>query len=60
MSAEEQILAGKSGAMHGRTLNVSSVRKAYKRWAPVYDGTFGLISSVSRQSHPGDQSSSAW
>ena len=32
-----------------KTLNLSTVREAYKRWAPFYDGSFGLVSSVARR-----------
>lgn len=34
---------------HEKTLNLSTVREAYKRWAPVYDHTFGAISSIARR-----------
>lgn len=32
-----------------KTLNLSSVREAYKRWAPIYDSTFGMIASAGRR-----------
>lgn len=32
-----------------KTLDESSVRRAYKRWAPVYDQTFGLIAAAGRR-----------
>ena len=34
---------------HEKTLNLSTVREAYRRWAPVYDNSFGLVSSVARR-----------
>jgi phosphatidylethanolamine/phosphatidyl-N-methylethanolamine N-methyltransferase len=36
--------------VHQKSLNLSSVREAYKRWAPVYDSTFGLIATAGRRS----------
>jgi phosphatidylethanolamine/phosphatidyl-N-methylethanolamine N-methyltransferase len=30
-------------------LDTSAVRRAYRRWAPVYDGTFGLVASAGRR-----------
>ena len=30
-------------------LDIHSVRKAYARWAPVYDATFGLITQIGRR-----------
>ncbi len=33
-----------------KTLNLSTVRTAYKRWAPVYDSTFGIVASAGRRS----------
>lgn len=32
-----------------KSLNLFTVREAYRRWAPVYDNTFGLVSSVARR-----------
>jgi len=32
-----------------KTLNISAVREAYRRWAPVYDSTFGLIANAGRR-----------
>jgi phosphatidylethanolamine/phosphatidyl-N-methylethanolamine N-methyltransferase len=32
-----------------KTMDEAEVRLAYKRWAPVYDYTFGLIASVGRK-----------
>lgn len=32
-----------------KTLNMSTVRSAYKRWAPVYDTTFGVIAAAGRR-----------
>jgi phosphatidylethanolamine/phosphatidyl-N-methylethanolamine N-methyltransferase len=30
-------------------LDTSAVRRAYRRWAPIYDGTFGFIASAGRR-----------
>lgn len=32
-----------------KTMDEAAVRRAYRRWAPVYDYTFGLIASVGRK-----------
>jgi phosphatidylethanolamine/phosphatidyl-N-methylethanolamine N-methyltransferase len=32
-----------------KTLNLSTVREAYRRWAPIYDSTFGLIANAGRR-----------
>jgi phosphatidylethanolamine/phosphatidyl-N-methylethanolamine N-methyltransferase len=32
-----------------KTLSISAVREAYKRWAPVYDSTFGMIANRGRR-----------
>jgi phosphatidylethanolamine/phosphatidyl-N-methylethanolamine N-methyltransferase len=32
-----------------RSLDLTSVREAYKRWAPVYDTTFGVVASAGRR-----------
>ncbi len=32
-----------------KSLNLATVREAYKRWAPVYDNTFGLVASAGRR-----------
>ena len=32
-----------------KTLNMYSVRSAYRRWAPIYDLTFGVIASAGRR-----------
>jgi phosphatidylethanolamine/phosphatidyl-N-methylethanolamine N-methyltransferase len=32
-----------------KTLNLASVREAYRRWAPVYDSTFGFIANRGRR-----------
>ncbi len=32
-----------------KTLSVASVREAYRRWAPVYDSTFGMIANRGRR-----------
>jgi phosphatidylethanolamine/phosphatidyl-N-methylethanolamine N-methyltransferase len=32
-----------------KTLSISAVRDAYRRWAPVYDSTFGLIANRGRR-----------
>jgi phosphatidylethanolamine/phosphatidyl-N-methylethanolamine N-methyltransferase len=32
-----------------KTLNMYTVRSAYKRWAPIYDSTFGVIASAGRR-----------
>jgi phosphatidylethanolamine/phosphatidyl-N-methylethanolamine N-methyltransferase len=31
-----------------KTLSISAVRDAYRRWAPVYDSTFGLLANRGR------------
>lgn len=31
-----------------KSLNLFTVREAYRRWAPVYDNTFGMVASVAR------------
>ena len=36
-------------AAEQKYLNLTTVREAYKRWAPVYDWTFGFVSSVGRR-----------
>lgn len=30
-------------------LDTSAVRRAYRRWAPIYDGTFGFVASAGRR-----------
>ena len=30
-------------AIDQKSLNLTSVKEAYKRWAPVYDWTFGVV-----------------
>jgi phosphatidylethanolamine/phosphatidyl-N-methylethanolamine N-methyltransferase len=32
-----------------KTLSIAAVREAYKRWAPVYDSTFGMIANRGRR-----------
>ena len=32
-----------------KTLSITAVREAYKRWAPVYDSTFGMIANRGRR-----------
>jgi phosphatidylethanolamine/phosphatidyl-N-methylethanolamine N-methyltransferase len=32
-----------------KTLSIAAVREAYKRWAPVYDSTFGIIANRGRR-----------
>jgi phosphatidylethanolamine/phosphatidyl-N-methylethanolamine N-methyltransferase len=32
-----------------KSLNMYSVRNAYRRWAPIYDSTFGLVASAGRR-----------
>jgi phosphatidylethanolamine/phosphatidyl-N-methylethanolamine N-methyltransferase len=32
-----------------KTLSLTAVRDAYRRWAPVYDGTFGLVAHRARR-----------
>jgi phosphatidylethanolamine/phosphatidyl-N-methylethanolamine N-methyltransferase len=32
-----------------KSLNETEVREAYRRWAPVYDSTFGLVASAGRR-----------
>jgi phosphatidylethanolamine/phosphatidyl-N-methylethanolamine N-methyltransferase len=32
-----------------KTLNLTSVREAYRRWAPVYDSTFGVVAMAGRR-----------
>ena len=32
-----------------KTLSITAVREAYKRWAPVYDSTFGIIANRGRR-----------
>jgi phosphatidylethanolamine/phosphatidyl-N-methylethanolamine N-methyltransferase len=32
-----------------KTLNITAVREAYRRWAPVYDATFGMIANRGRR-----------
>lgn len=32
-----------------KTLNLSTVRDAYRRWAPVYDSTFGVVAAAGRR-----------
>lgn len=36
-------------AAEQKSLNETTVREAYKRWAPFYDWTFGVVSSVGRR-----------
>lgn len=36
-------------AAEQKSLNLATVREAYKRWAPVYDNTFGLVASAGRR-----------
>ncbi|NJM34134.1 MAG: class I SAM-dependent methyltransferase [Rhodomicrobium sp.] len=36
-------------AAEQKSLNLTTVREAYRRWAPVYDSTFGLIASTGRR-----------
>jgi phosphatidylethanolamine/phosphatidyl-N-methylethanolamine N-methyltransferase len=38
----------KTMAQH-KTMDEAAVRRAYRRWAPVYDYTFGFIASVGRR-----------
>jgi len=33
-----------------KTMSIAAVREAYRRWAPVYDNTFGLVSTRGRRS----------
>lgn len=36
--------------MHAeKTLDLTAVRRVYRRWAPVYDSTFGLVASAGRR-----------
>jgi phosphatidylethanolamine/phosphatidyl-N-methylethanolamine N-methyltransferase len=41
-----------AAAFHGgaTSLDEDSVKQAYRRWAPIYDWTFGLVSAVGRRS----------
>ena len=39
----------RSAALDGSRMNEGAVRTAYRRWAPVYDNTFGRIASESRK-----------
>ena len=32
-----------------KSLDLTSVRRAYKRWAPIYDSTFGIVASHGRR-----------
>ena len=32
-----------------KTLSLAAVRDAYRRWAPVYDSTFGMIANRGRR-----------
>jgi phosphatidylethanolamine/phosphatidyl-N-methylethanolamine N-methyltransferase len=32
-----------------KTMSIASVREAYRRWAPVYDATFGMIANRGRR-----------
>lgn len=32
-----------------KTLSIAAVREAYKRWAPVYDSTFGIVANRGRR-----------
>lgn len=32
-----------------KTMDLSAVRRAYKRWAPVYDNTFGVVAAAGRR-----------
>lgn len=36
-------------AAEQKSLNLTTVREAYRRWAPVYDSTFGLVASAGRR-----------
>ncbi|MGB0087591.1 MAG: class I SAM-dependent methyltransferase [Rhodomicrobiaceae bacterium] len=36
-------------AAEQKSLDLTTVREAYKRWAPIYDGTFGLVASAGRR-----------
>lgn len=39
----------KNGNLAGATLDEDAIRTAYKRWAPVYDNTFGRITTEGRR-----------
>lgn len=32
-----------------KTMSINAVREAYRRWAPVYDSTFGLVANPGRR-----------
>jgi len=36
-------------SMEQKRLNLATVRSAYKRWAPVYDNTFGVVAGAGRR-----------
>ncbi len=36
-------------AVQQKSLDLTSVREAYRRWAPIYDWTFGVIASAGRR-----------
>ncbi len=36
-------------AAEQKSLDLTTVREAYKRWAPIYDSTFGLVASAGRR-----------
>lgn len=36
-------------ALEQKNLDESAVREAYRRWAPVYDNTFGLVAAAGRR-----------
>lgn len=47
---ERQTTMGMGGDMtEMKTLNLEAVRRAYRRWAPVYDHTFGRVAAVGRR-----------
>lgn len=35
--------------MEDKSLDIEAVRRAYRRWAPVYDQTFGRVAAVGRR-----------
>jgi phosphatidylethanolamine/phosphatidyl-N-methylethanolamine N-methyltransferase len=42
-------LAAQKTVAQQKTMSIAAVRDAYRRWAPVYDSTFGLIANQGRR-----------
>lgn len=43
------LLGKESTLQQHKTLSLSAVRDAYRRWAPVYDSTFGVVANAGRR-----------